>query len=292
MGVAAGSLWLCPAADAQDRCEAVRLRGHDPGRNPGLFPACAVLCRSAVRTVPGSGPRRRQRPESAAPVPGDGDSSSHALPGLRGLLGSFRLCAGSADDALPRREMDQGHARLDHGDLAVFDRRHLPGHALGLRRAGLGRLLGLGSGGERQLHALADRNRLSPLRDDAGEEGHDEELERLAHLLHLPAHPARHVAHSRRISQFRARLRAILHRHLVRCLHGHRARGLHLHLRAAAQSSQERASSRVAGQPRIQLPLQQSRPPHRLLRHSLGNALPHPLGIRSRQQGHRRRSVL
>ena len=132
--------------------------------------------------------RRRQRAESAAAVPGDGDSSADAVPGLRGLLGSLRLCAGRADDALPRRKMDQDHPRLDDGDLAVSDLRHLPGHALGLRGAGLGRLLGLGPGGECQLHALAHRHRLSALGDDAGEERHDEELECLADLLHLPAH--------------------------------------------------------------------------------------------------------
>jgi hypothetical protein len=168
VGVAAGDLRLCSAADAQDRREALRLCGT----------ILAGFRSSSWRFS--TLPRRRSLSTGAIPddgnglnpllqYPGDGDSSAHALPGLRGLLGSLRLCAGRADDALPRREVDQDHARLDHGDLAVSDLRHLSGHALGLRGAGLGRLLGLGPGGERELHALAHRNGLSALGDDAGE---------------------------------------------------------------------------------------------------------------------------
>ena len=76
------------------------------------------------------------------------------------------------------------------------------------------------------------------------------------------------------------------------CLSGDRARGLHLHLHPAARSPQVRAQARVAGHPRVQLPLQQSRPARRLLHHSLGHALPHHFGVRAGQQGHRRRAVL
>ena len=49
----------------------------------------AQLCRAALCALPGRDSRRRQRPESAAAVSGDGDSSADALPGLRGLLGSL-----------------------------------------------------------------------------------------------------------------------------------------------------------------------------------------------------------
>ncbi len=60
------------------------------------------LCRSAVRPLQWPSAGRRQRPQSPAPISRDGDSSAHALPGLRGLLGSLRVCPGSADDALSR----------------------------------------------------------------------------------------------------------------------------------------------------------------------------------------------
>jgi hypothetical protein len=58
VGVAAGGLWLCVAADAQDGREAVRLCGHDPGRSAGVLSGHSVLCRSALRAVSGSGSRR------------------------------------------------------------------------------------------------------------------------------------------------------------------------------------------------------------------------------------------
>ena len=67
--------------------------------------------------------------------------------------------------------------------------RHHAGRGLGVPRARLGRLLGLGSGGERFPAPLAQRHRLPALGDDAGEEGHDEGLEHRAGLRHLlPVH--------------------------------------------------------------------------------------------------------
>ena len=45
---------------------------------------------------------------------------------------------------------------LDAGGLEPAHHRHHPRLLLGLLRARLGRLVGLGPGGERQLHALAD----------------------------------------------------------------------------------------------------------------------------------------
>ena len=59
----------------------------------------------------------------------------------------------------------------------------------------------MGPGGERLADAVAHRHRLSALRDDAGEARHDEELERLADILHIPAlHPG-HAAYARRPGQ-------------------------------------------------------------------------------------------
>src|ERR1700690_1262257 len=118
LGVAAGDLWLCAAADAQDGCEALRVCGHDSGFDPGIFPGDIVLCRAAVLRAAGRNSGGRQRFESAAAIPGDGDSSADALPGLRGVLSSLLLCAGRADDALSRRKVDQDYPRVDHGDLA------------------------------------------------------------------------------------------------------------------------------------------------------------------------------
>ena len=65
---------------------------------------------------------------------------------------------------------------------------------------------------KRLAHALAHRHCLPALRHDAGEARHDEELERLAHLLDVHADYPRHAAHPLRSCQLRARLRHIEHR--------------------------------------------------------------------------------
>ena len=85
-------------------------------------------------------------PYSASPRSRDGHSSPDALSRICRFLGTLRLCAGRAHDAVPRRKVDQDHARLDARHLALSHRRHLPRHALGLRCARMGRLLGMGSG--------------------------------------------------------------------------------------------------------------------------------------------------
>ncbi len=79
---------------------------------------------------------------------------------------------------------------------------------------------------------------------------------------------------------------------LVHHLHGHRARGVHLHLHFAARAPQDRASSGIAGKPRVEFPLQQPGAAHGLLCDSLGHAVPHHFGICAGQQGDRRRAVL
>jgi len=57
--------------------------------------------------------------------------------------------------------------------------------------------------------SLADGHRVSALRDDAGKARHDEGVERLAGLQHLPAvHPG-DVPHAERRREFRARLRQL-----------------------------------------------------------------------------------
>ena len=68
----------------------------------GLLPAVLNFAAPPFALMQGRDSRRRQRAQSAAAVSGDGDSPAHALPGLCGLLGSLCLCAGRADDALPR----------------------------------------------------------------------------------------------------------------------------------------------------------------------------------------------
>ena len=113
--------------------------------------------------------------------------------GYVGFVGAVRVRHGLADHAAAGRRLDPHDAALDAGHLAVPEHRHHARRGLGVRGARLGRLLGLGPGGERFAAAVAHRHRLPALRHDAGEEGHDEGLEHGAGFGHLlPVH-LRHV---------------------------------------------------------------------------------------------------
>ncbi len=70
----------------------------------------------------------------------------------------------------------------------------------------MGRLLGLGSGRECKFHALAYRDCLFALSNDAGTQRHDEKLERVADLLHVSAYAAWHAAHTSGIGELSTRI--------------------------------------------------------------------------------------
>ena len=160
--------------------------------------------------------RRRQRSQSAAAAPHHGDPSADAVSGLRRLRGAVRVRDRVADHAPARGPLDPHHAPLDDGHLAVPVDRRPARRALGLRRAGLGRLLGLGPGRERLAAALDHRHRLPALGDDAGKERHDEGLEHRARVGDVfPVH-LRHVPDAQRPGQLRPRFRAVADRRLFR----------------------------------------------------------------------------
>ena len=98
--------------------------------------------------------------------------------GYVGMVVPFAFCMA----ALLTRELGSGWIKLTRRwtlfAWIVPGHRHSDGRALGLRRAGLGRLLGLGSGGERLAHAVAHRHRVSAQRDRAGAQEHAQDLER------------------------------------------------------------------------------------------------------------------
>ena len=94
-----------------------------------------------------------------------------------------------------RHRLDPRHPEVDPGELALpLDRDHA-GDVVGLRGAGLGRLLGVGSGGEREPPALAHHDRVPPLGDDPGEARDAQALEPGAHHRDVPAQHLRHLHH-------------------------------------------------------------------------------------------------
>ena len=75
---------------------------------------------------------------------------------------------------------------------------NLFGARVGVRGARLGRLLGVGSGRERRLHAVAHLHRVPALGDDPGKEEHAEGVEHGAGDPHLRADHLRHVPDAQR----------------------------------------------------------------------------------------------
>ena len=99
---------------------------------------------------------RRRGPEPAAPAPGDDDPPADALLGLRRLRGAVRVRVRRRSSTRPARHgLAPHHAALDAVRLDLPLGRHPARRPLGLRGARLGRLLGLGPGRERLVHAVA-----------------------------------------------------------------------------------------------------------------------------------------
>ena len=110
----------------------------------------------------------------------------------------FAFACGALITRQARRRLDSHHAAL--GDLLVVlsYARQPVRRALGLRGPGLGRLLGVGPGRERRLHAVAGDDGLPALGDDPGTQGHAEGVEPRAHRDGLHAHAVRHFPDSQR----------------------------------------------------------------------------------------------
>ena len=176
--------------------------------------------------------------------------------GYVGFTVPFAFAIGVADHQAERRSLDLYHAPLDAGDVAVPKHRNHARRWLGLLGSRLGRLLGLGSGGERLASSLDHGHCVPSLRHDAGEEGHDEGLERGPDFLDvLPLH-LWNIADPHAAS-------------CSRCMHSRSARSasyfvtfLAVGIAAIALShprpaglSQERSAPRKRGFARIELPV-------------------------------------
>ena len=161
----------------------------------------------------------RRRAEPAAPPSGDDDPPADALHGLRGLLDPVRVRDRRPRGAPHGRRLDPRHAPLRADRVDLPRHRDHARRALVLHRARLGRLLGLGPGGERLADALARGHRLPPLDHGAGEARHAEGVERVADLRHVHARAPRHVPRPERDPRLDPRLRRVDDRGPVPGLH-------------------------------------------------------------------------
>src|SRR5258708_1246651 len=106
-----------------------------------------------------------------------GDPSADALHRLRGVLGGLRVRDRRDARGTPRSELGQVDPALDHIRVAVSDHRHRARQLVGLLRTRLGRVVVLGPGRERLIHALAGGNGADPLAQRHGEARHLQELD-------------------------------------------------------------------------------------------------------------------
>ena len=111
--------------------------------------------------------RQGRQSAPAEPHP-DGRAPTGSLPGIRRFLGAVRDRGVVSGRRPPRGRLAGGDPPVDPDRLGFPHRRDSPGCLVELRGPGLGRLLGLGPGGERLLHPLAARHRLPPLLGGAG----------------------------------------------------------------------------------------------------------------------------
>ena len=269
------------------------VRSGDPLRRHRLLPVPHHLREAPLRRLPHRSAEDGQGAQPAPAEPVHGDASAVAVPRVRVGDGAVRLRPGGAHHRQPRRLVAAVDAPLDDRELVLPVAGPHPRHAVGLRGARLGRLLGLGSRRERGLPAVADGDGVPALDDDPGTARHDEGVERLPRHHDVPPDDVRHLHDPLGHRPVGARVRsghdagvALLHVHP-----GHRRLRVRLrHLPPAASALAQRA--RLVAVARVRLPPQQLDPPRRGAVHPDGDDVPDAVGVDRARPHHRRAAVL
>ena len=134
--------------------------------------------------------------------------------------------------------------------------RNFPGCALGLFSFRLGRLLGMGPGGECFAHALAHRHRISALGDDAGKARHVESVEHVADLRHILAGDSGDIPYPQRNHQFGARIRAVVDWRMVQMVSADQLGHVYFFLFQKQIAPAQRAQAGVVDFARVEFPIQ------------------------------------
>src|SRR6185436_19137997 len=146
-----------------------------------------------VRDLPDGRAARRRRPEPAAPELLHGDSSAIAVHRIRRHDDSVRVRHRGADHRTAGRFVAARCAPLDDVRLAVSLDWLVPRDDLGVRGAGLGRVLDVGSGRERGAAAVVHGDSIPALRDGPGAPQHAARVERHAGHHHVLPDDLRYV---------------------------------------------------------------------------------------------------
>ena len=158
-----------------------------------------------LRTWPPAANGHGLNPGAAGPWPRV--PSAVPLSRLCRLLGRLRVRGRRADRRPRGCRLGALGAAVDARLLVRPDHRHRDGKLVGLLHAGLGRLVVLGPGGERLVHAVAGRHRADPLVDRGGEARHAEELDHPAGDHHVLPVAGRHLPGALRRADVGARVR-------------------------------------------------------------------------------------
>ena len=176
--------------------------------------------------------------------------------------------------------------------LVLQYRRHRARHVVGVRGAGVGRLLGVGSSRERVAAAVAGEHGVPALDHGAGETRDAAQVERHASGLGVSAGDFRHVHNTQRCHLERPLLCAVAGGEVVRRVFDSRDCGNCL---SRLDSPQRFAVARRAGehgQSRGGVPLQQSGAGRNRVFGSVGDAVSDNLRSGARKQDHGRSAVL
>ena len=167
------------AGRAQPADGAEGLGAGGAGRTGGGLPRLHGVRLQPVRAgVPRAGGGGQPEPHPSGPLPRH--PSALPLRRLRRAERGVEPGGGGPDRGARRRGLGALGTAVDAGRLEPAHRGHHPGLVLGLLLARLGRLVVLGPGGERQLHALAGGHGAAALG------GGDGEARGVAGLDHLP----------------------------------------------------------------------------------------------------------
>ena len=176
--------------------------------------------------------------------------------GYVGFTVPFAFAMASLITQAAGRSLDPHHAPLDDRHLVLPEHRHPARRRLGVRGPRLGRLLGLGSGGERFAAAVADGTAFlhSVMMQEKKGMMKVWNMVLVAATFFLCIFGTTLTRSG--IVQFRSRLRAVADRQVFRLVPGARHRGHDLPDSRPAGLSEERSAAGKRGFARIQLPVQ------------------------------------